>query len=85
MHVLAARACSVPAPCMLVANSAILTHLTPHSHWHPLHCLQRMDLAPGAPLAPDAPRHLPLIIFSHGLGGNRFLCAGMGAGLLTGC
>lgn len=34
---------------------------------------QRMDLAPGAPLAPDAPRHLPLIIFSHGLGGNRFL------------
>lgn len=43
--------------------------------WHLLHCLQRMDLAPGAPLAPDAPRQLPLVIFSHGLGGNRFLCA----------
>lgn len=34
---------------------------------------QRLDLSPGAPLAPDAPSQLPLIIFSHGLGGNRFL------------
>lgn len=36
---------------------------------------QRMDLQPGAPLAADAPRSLPLVIFSHGLGGNRFMCA----------
>ncbi|KAI7836449.1 hypothetical protein COHA_009666 [Chlorella ohadii] len=34
---------------------------------------QRMDLVPGAPLAPDAPQQLPLVVFSHGLGGNRFL------------
>lgn len=32
-----------------------------------------MDLLPGAPLAPDVPDQLPLVIFSHGLGGHRFL------------
>jgi len=32
-----------------------------------------MDLVPGTPLAPDAPQQLPLVVFSHGLGGNRFL------------
>lgn len=34
---------------------------------------QRLDLARGAPLAADAPEQLPLVVFSHGLGGNRFL------------
>lgn len=36
---------------------------------------QRMDVHPGAPLAAGgaAPAQLPLVVFSHGLGGNRFL------------
>ena len=44
-----------------------------HSPLLPFLASQRMDLAPGAPLARDAPRQLPLVLFSHGLGGNRFL------------
>jgi predicted dienelactone hydrolase len=34
---------------------------------------QRLDLSRGAPLAADAPEQLPLVVFSHGLGGTRFL------------
>jgi hypothetical protein len=33
----------------------------------------RLDLRPGAPLAADLPDQLPLLLFSHGLGGHRFL------------
>lgn len=36
---------------------------------------QRMCLHPGAPLAPagDAPSLLPLVVFSHGICGSRFM------------
>lgn len=37
-----------------------------------LGCAERLDVRPGAPLA-SAANELPVVIFSHGLGGNRSL------------
>jgi hypothetical protein len=34
---------------------------------------QRMDMTPGAALALGAPQELPVVVFSHGLGGTRFM------------